>query len=637
MTRLPIPGSDQGDWGTILNDFLTQAHNSDGTLKDGVVGASTIDASVLGSKVDKGALTVNVVDYGAVGDTTYIDQRVSAGTFGLASAVPQNAGTFGQGFVDSGFTQAATDNTTAFRAAWDALVAAGKFAFTQRTILTGNRSLRHELYIPAGAYYISDAAGLFSLLRQSPSGSQAGIRIRGDGKLNTILFVRITGSGANDYLFLDNNAFPQMELEGLTIVGTTANERFIWHSSSGNAKRWTISRCSFKDYKDFLTIAGTVNADRWPFVACDWSTTVAGARLMVNPGNTQALGFEFFAPSITHFQGGDIFDIGAGGQIHIWGGSGEIYGLNSNGAAGRLAKIIGSTVSSDQLVPTLVVNDFKLEAHDDAGIIDISDGQAVFRDCNLLNLSNTRWANGLKQHVVARHFGALQFHGGIFGDFKVATSTSLIGDYPYGDRANILFKDMSLKNQFLLHTETTFYTDATDGLTTVFDNSGTGGGVAIGRVQVEGCRPWGVSYSTASAFYAVNGTPNHEMTWGSRPAQRVRVTHRGSSARGLGLMGSNVSVQIIIPPRTTLLRVGIVKQSENVGVGGASRTWSVKDGNSTTLATMTALGTDQWVTAFSSELCKQMRTSNDRTFTLTCDTPSTDNTGCEGYFFVEYI
>lgn len=38
MARLPKPGSDKGTWGDILNDFLKQAHNTDGTLKDtGVV------------------------------------------------------------------------------------------------------------------------------------------------------------------------------------------------------------------------------------------------------------------------------------------------------------------------------------------------------------------------------------------------------------------------------------------------------------------------------------------------------------------------------------------------------------------------------------------------------------------------
>lgn len=33
MSRLPTPGSDDGTWGDILNDFLEVEHNADGTLK----------------------------------------------------------------------------------------------------------------------------------------------------------------------------------------------------------------------------------------------------------------------------------------------------------------------------------------------------------------------------------------------------------------------------------------------------------------------------------------------------------------------------------------------------------------------------------------------------------------------------
>jgi hypothetical protein len=47
MSRLPIPGQDAGKWGAILNDFLRQEHNSDGTLKsDGSLGAK-VDAAFL--------------------------------------------------------------------------------------------------------------------------------------------------------------------------------------------------------------------------------------------------------------------------------------------------------------------------------------------------------------------------------------------------------------------------------------------------------------------------------------------------------------------------------------------------------------------------------------------------------------
>lgn len=33
MSRLPTPGGDNGTWGDVLNDFLSVAHNSDGSLK----------------------------------------------------------------------------------------------------------------------------------------------------------------------------------------------------------------------------------------------------------------------------------------------------------------------------------------------------------------------------------------------------------------------------------------------------------------------------------------------------------------------------------------------------------------------------------------------------------------------------
>lgn len=45
MSRLPQPGSDKGTWGDILNDFLGQAHNADGTIKQTALD-SQIDAKI---------------------------------------------------------------------------------------------------------------------------------------------------------------------------------------------------------------------------------------------------------------------------------------------------------------------------------------------------------------------------------------------------------------------------------------------------------------------------------------------------------------------------------------------------------------------------------------------------------------
>lgn len=47
MSRLPIPGQDSGTWGNILNDYLLQAHNGDGTLKDNSVSAAAIQSGAI--------------------------------------------------------------------------------------------------------------------------------------------------------------------------------------------------------------------------------------------------------------------------------------------------------------------------------------------------------------------------------------------------------------------------------------------------------------------------------------------------------------------------------------------------------------------------------------------------------------
>lgn len=58
MSRLPTPGSDAGTWGQILNEYLSTAHNTDGTLKDNVVGAAQLqDNAVNASIIADGTIT----------------------------------------------------------------------------------------------------------------------------------------------------------------------------------------------------------------------------------------------------------------------------------------------------------------------------------------------------------------------------------------------------------------------------------------------------------------------------------------------------------------------------------------------------------------------------------------------------
>lgn len=46
MARLPQPGADDGVWGGILNEYLSQSLSPTGALKDGVISESSLDSAL---------------------------------------------------------------------------------------------------------------------------------------------------------------------------------------------------------------------------------------------------------------------------------------------------------------------------------------------------------------------------------------------------------------------------------------------------------------------------------------------------------------------------------------------------------------------------------------------------------------
>lgn len=59
MARLPVPGSDENTWGNVLNDFLAQAHNTDGTIKDSAIGGLQGTPVSAAAPADNDVLTYN--------------------------------------------------------------------------------------------------------------------------------------------------------------------------------------------------------------------------------------------------------------------------------------------------------------------------------------------------------------------------------------------------------------------------------------------------------------------------------------------------------------------------------------------------------------------------------------------------
>lgn len=90
MPRLPIPGSDNGNWGDILNNFLSQSLTSSGGLQDNTVGTDQVQnssvtktklASAVQTSLDKADAAIPATEKGAVSGVATLDgsSRLTSG------------------------------------------------------------------------------------------------------------------------------------------------------------------------------------------------------------------------------------------------------------------------------------------------------------------------------------------------------------------------------------------------------------------------------------------------------------------------------------------------------------------------------------------------------------------------------
>ncbi len=146
MSRLPVPGSDDGAWGTILNDYLSVEHNSDGTLKTS--GSVGLRMQYRGAWQASTAYAVN--DVLTFSGTAYVvTTAFTSGTsFSLTnlSALVAPPGRFNvQAYGAKG--DGTTDDTTAIINTINAAFAAG----------VANGTYYAEVYFPPAVYLIAGA------------------------------------------------------------------------------------------------------------------------------------------------------------------------------------------------------------------------------------------------------------------------------------------------------------------------------------------------------------------------------------------------------------------------------------------------------------------------------------------------
>jgi hypothetical protein len=116
MARLPIPGSDSGNWGDILNEFLLVSHASDGTLEPDAISDAAPDAtsSSAGMVQLAGDLsgTASSPTVPGLADKAPIDNPTFTGTVTLADDPATDLEAATKQYVDDAVTSGAPDATT---------------------------------------------------------------------------------------------------------------------------------------------------------------------------------------------------------------------------------------------------------------------------------------------------------------------------------------------------------------------------------------------------------------------------------------------------------------------------------------------------------------------------------------------
>lgn len=88
MARLPQPGSDQGTWGDILNDFLAVSHNTDGSLKTSAL-SSKADASHTHAQSDITNLTTDLAAKEAIANKGANNGYMGLDSSGVGASAPK--------------------------------------------------------------------------------------------------------------------------------------------------------------------------------------------------------------------------------------------------------------------------------------------------------------------------------------------------------------------------------------------------------------------------------------------------------------------------------------------------------------------------------------------------------------------
>ncbi|USN97118.1 MAG: hypothetical protein H6797_00725 [Candidatus Nomurabacteria bacterium] len=292
MSRLPVPGGDSGTWGAILNDFLSQAHNPDGTLKDTVVTTTSIaDGTITESKLDNATQTkLNNAGIVTMPKQYFIDDY---------GADPTGVNDSNQALIDAYEAMGSEAGAVVFGVGTYKLFvglndASSRCIKEQQMILGQGSGLTSIDYRGAGAF-LEFRNKTFATTGTKPAGGAHGLTILGwnNGNSNTygirygdIWRMRITDveiSGFNQSgsigLWGDNQTY-WSERAYIECVVNQCTECFVFESNTGN-----VTSGSF-DYSQYW-LSFVVQPDQHAFVL---RSGAAGSKVSMNGASVTLTG-----------------------------------------------------------------------------------------------------------------------------------------------------------------------------------------------------------------------------------------------------------------------------------------------------------------------------------------------------------
>lgn len=210
MARLPQIGGDQGNWGQILNDFLSVEHNTDGTLKKAADIAAKYEKPSSGipagdlstatqtslTKAESAVQSVNAV-FPSSGNVTLTAGNVGADPAGSAAAV--------QAAVDSLSGNTVTKSLLSEVIAADYGVSITNTAAQNKTALDAALTAAADRASALGTGVVLRLPGGAIRTTGGHTDNNANIEVRGQGQYRTTLVIPIGTTPAGDLLTLNGS------------------------------------------------------------------------------------------------------------------------------------------------------------------------------------------------------------------------------------------------------------------------------------------------------------------------------------------------------------------------------------------------------------------------------------------------